>query len=59
MGKDGTGRYGKHHKKNQTTLDGTCGEDGGRMTGYTGHGLEFGGESYKRQTVKELAGNYT
>src|SRR6218665_1339999 len=34
VGKDGTGRYGKHHKK--TTLDGTRGKDGGRKTGYTG-----------------------
>ena len=43
-GKDGTGRYGKHHKK-KTTLDGTRGEDGGRKTGYTGRGLESGGEA--------------
>ena len=58
MGKDGTVRHGKHHKK-KTTLDGTRGEDGGRETGSTGHGLQSGGEAYKRQTAKELAGNYT
>jgi len=49
-----TGRYGKHHK-NKTTLDGTRGEDGGRKTGYTDHGLESGREAWKRQTAKELA----
>src|SRR6218665_1088611 len=55
MEKDGTGRYGKHHKK-KTTLggSGTRGEDGWTKTGCTGHGLES-----KRQTAKELAGNYT
>jgi len=37
-------RYGKHYKK-KATLDGTRGEDRGRKTGYTGHGLESGGEA--------------
>ena len=58
MGKDGTGRYGKHHKNKKTMLDGTRGEDGGRKTGCTGHGLESRGEAQKRQTTKVLAGNY-
>ena len=40
MGKDGTGRYGKHRKKKKTTLDGTRGEDRGKKTG-----LESGGEA--------------
>ena len=44
MGKDGTGGCGKHRKK-KTMLDGTHGEDGGRKTGCTGHGLESGGEA--------------
>jgi len=46
MGKDGAGRYRKHHKKKQkTTLDGTRGEDGGTKTGCTGHGLKSGGKA--------------
>jgi len=40
-------------------LDRTRGEDGGRKTGYTGHGLESRGEAQKRHTAEELAGNYT
>ena len=39
MGKDGKGRYGKHHQQKKTTLDGTRDEDGRRKTGYTSHGL--------------------
>ena len=47
--KDGTGRYGKHHKKKKkTTLDGTRGEDGGGKTSCTGHGLESRREVEKR-----------
>ena|SRR6218665_3139943 len=57
MGKGGTGRYGKHHKKKKIALDGTHGEDGGRNTGFTRNGPESGGEAQKRQAVKELAGN--
>ena len=47
MGKDGTGRYGKHNNKKKTTLDETRGEDGGRKTDYrpTGYGLESGWEA--------------
>jgi len=35
MGKDGTGRYGNHHKKKKTTFVGplSLGEDGERKSG--------------------------
>ena len=39
---EGTGRYGKHHKKKKITLDGSRGEL--TKAGCTGHGLESGGE---------------
>ena len=55
---DGTGRYGKYHKKKKTAMDGTRGEDEVRKTDCTGHGLESGKEAKKRPTAKELAENY-
>src|SRR6218665_3404121 len=53
MGKDGTGRYGKHHRMKKTTLDETreCrGEDGERRaTQVMDWSPDSEGEAHKRQ----------
>src|SRR6218665_1591754 len=57
MGKDGTGRYRKHHKKKKTTFDRTRGENEWRNTGYmpwTGARKERIKEADRERTGRKL-----
>jgi len=50
MGKDGTGRYGKYHKrKMKTTLDETLGEDGGRKTAVGLEAMDWSPDGKRRR----------